>query len=292
MQLDGRVAVITGAASGIGAALARALANHGCRLALLDRAEAPLQAVAAALPGSTAHVVDVTDAAAMAATAEAVVAAHGATHVLINNAGTTVVGSFLDHSTADWDRVIGVNLLGVVNGCRAFLPHLAKADRAWIVNQSSLFGLMGVPGQTAYCASKFAVRGFTEALAGELAGSSIGVTIVHPGGVNTAILDNGKAGDGMANGAAVLDKLKRFFARNAIAPEVVADVVVDAIRRERTRVRVCRETFVLDWLVRVAPVRGHRLAVQQIRKALKIDAEIRDRQGRALASTSKPGPAQ
>jgi NAD(P)-dependent dehydrogenase (short-subunit alcohol dehydrogenase family) len=284
MRLEGRVAVVTGAGGGIGAAIARALAKEGCRLALVDVAEGPLRAVGAEIPGSTTHVVDVSNADAMKALADEVIAAHGGAHVLINNAGTTVVGSFVEHSAADWDRVMGVNLMGAVNGCRAFLPHLAKADEAWIVNLSSLFGLMGVPGQTAYCASKFAVRGFSEALAGELAGTHIGVTVVHPGGVRTSIIANAKAGDGVADGSALLEKLKGFFDKNAAPPEVAANAIVGALKAGRTRVRICRETYFLDWIVRFAPVWGHRTAVGLIRKAMGVDKDIQERQAKALSA--------
>src|SRR5690349_15892730 len=126
MRLAGRVAVVTGGAGGIGAALGRALAKEGCTVALVDVSEAALKAVGATIPGSSVHAVDVTDGVAMAALADEVVRAHGGVHLVVNNAGVTVVGSFLEHSDADWQRVIGVNLMGVVNGCRAFLPHLAK----------------------------------------------------------------------------------------------------------------------------------------------------------------------
>ena len=186
-----KVAVVTGAASGIGRALAQDLARRGADLALVDVSAAALAETAGLCAargrGVTTHIADVADAARMKALAAEVVAAHGRVELLVNNAGVSVTGTFEEQSLDDWRWIVGVNFWGVVHGCKFFLPHLRRAREAHIVNLSSMFGLIGLPTQSSYCATKFAVRGFSEALWAELRGSGIGVTTVHPGGVRTNI---------------------------------------------------------------------------------------------------------
>ncbi|MBK9371528.1 MAG: SDR family oxidoreductase [Deltaproteobacteria bacterium] len=165
MDVKSQVVVITGAASGIGAALAEAFGDAGARLALADRDHAGVEAVASTLTArgveARAYPLDVSSRAAWQALAQTTLAELGGARVLINNAGITFLGSFEATPVEDFDRVLAVNLGGVVEGCRAYLPQLREAPAARIVNISSLYGLVGVPGQTAYCASKFAVRGFS-----------------------------------------------------------------------------------------------------------------------------------
>ena len=260
MKLQGRVAVITGAGSGIGAATAAALSARGCTVALADIQTEAVRAVAARLPGATAHTLDVSDAAAMDSFAAEIVKVHGRVNIVINNAGLTRVGSFEQHTAEDWSRVIGVNLLGVVNGCRAFLPHLRAADRGWIVNLSSMFGIVAFPGQSAYCASKFAVRGLSECLAEELRGSNVGVTVVHPGAVATGIVKHAHAA-GRAPADMPFERLVELFERRGVPPERVADAIIGAIEGERLRVRVCRESLAGDLLKRLMPEWGNRVVV-------------------------------
>lgn len=190
-SFTGRVALITGAGSGIGRALALALAQRGCALALADRDAAGLQATAAEAARGvitvSTHVLDVTDRAALAALPDAVMANHGRLDLLVNNAGVALGGTFEQVSEADFDWLLDINFHAVVRLTRACLPHLRRRDEARIVNVSSVYGLISPPGQAAYSASKFAVRGFSNALRHELAGSNVGVSVVHPGGVATAI---------------------------------------------------------------------------------------------------------
>lgn len=257
-----RVAVITGAGSGIGRGLAIELAAAGARLALVDiNAEALAETQRLAGTGSV-HVVDVSDRAAMMALPDAVLAEHNEVHVLINNAGLTIEGAFRELTLEDWDTVIGVNLWGVVHGTKAFLPHLEVADAAWIVNISSVFGFVGIPTQVPYCASKFAVRGFSKALREELRGTHIGISVVHPGGVNTNIV-NAKTYDAEANAAS-----KRFFAKHALDPQKAAKVIVNGVRRGKHRILVGREAPLMDRLMRLLPERGNAFLVNSTIKAL------------------------
>lgn len=266
-RLDGRVAVVTGAASGIGAAVARCLRAEGCVVVAVDRDPAVMAAAAAI--GATARVVDVAEPAEVEALAAWVVETHGAVHILVNNAGITVIGTFEEHSAEDFDRVMRVNLGGVVNGCRAFLPHLRAADEAHIVNLSSVFGIVAIPGQSAYCTSKFAVRGFSEALGEELAGSRVGLTVVHPGGVRTNIVVHATAAAGMARGDA-LERLARFFAKRTPPPEEVAPRIVAAIRAGRRRALVTGDAVLLDGLRRLAPVWSNRVVATEILRRLGV----------------------
>ena len=173
------------------------------------------------------HVLSVADKDAMFALPEQVIAEHGAVHILVNNAGVTVAKGFHEHSMEDWEWVVGVNLWGVVYGCKAFMDHLLVAEEAHIVNISSLFGIVGVPSQTSYCATKFAVRGFTEALQEELRGTTVGTTVVHPGGIRTNIVQAARAAD---------DELKarmaRFFDKATIPPERLRSA--SSVRSNRT----------------------------------------------------------
>ena len=265
MEITGKVAGVTGAAGGIGEATACALAAAGARVVLVDVQAEALERVRAGLPGARAYVVDVADAAAVARLAAEVERACGGAQILINNAGITVIGSFEAHTDADWQRVMGVNLFGVVNGCRSFLPQLRRQG-GWIVNVSSVFGIIGVPGQTAYCASKFAVRGFSEALweelqSGNATGPKVGLTVVHPGGVRTGIIRDAHIASGQA---AAIGSLRSFFETKAMPPSKAAARIVGAIGREQHRLRICPETFVFDWLRRLAPETGNRLAVEML----------------------------
>jgi NAD(P)-dependent dehydrogenase (short-subunit alcohol dehydrogenase family) len=198
MKLNNRVAVITGAGSGIGKATALSLARRGCHLALCDINEAGVREVAAQASAlgvrCTVHQLDVADHAAVAGLPEKVIAEHGEVHLVFNNAGVALGGNFEEVSAKDFDWLMEINFHAVVRMSRAFLPYLHKAEQARLVNVSSLHGLVAPAGQVAYAASKFAVRGFSNALRHELLGSTVGVTVVHPGGVATSIAKNARAG--------------------------------------------------------------------------------------------------
>ena len=196
--IRGAAAAVTGAASGIGRALALELAARGCGLALADRDEAGLQAVAADIATAqsgtqadkvTLHRVDLGEPNQIEAFAEAALAAHPALNILINNAGVALFGNFTEIDQAQMDWLMNINFWGVVHATRAFLPHFSRQREAHIVNLSSIFGIIAPPGQTAYAASKFAVRGFSESLRHELqtAKSPVRLSVVHPGGVATPI---------------------------------------------------------------------------------------------------------
>jgi NAD(P)-dependent dehydrogenase (short-subunit alcohol dehydrogenase family) len=257
MQLENRTAVVTGAASGIGRGLAQVLARRRCHLALADINEAGLKRTAelVAAPGLrvSCHRLDVADAEAVASFPQIVLVNHPGVDLLFNNAGVALGGTFEQVSDADFEWLFGINFRGVVRMTRAFLPLLKASDDARLVNLSSVFGLMGPPGQTAYAASKFAVRGFSEALRHELEGSSVGVTVVHPGGVATSIADNAR----MPVGASAEEVERgRVFMRKVLKlpPEVAGETIVQGVERRKARVLVGRDAHVIALLVRVAPV--------------------------------------
>ncbi|HEV2130542.1 MAG TPA: SDR family NAD(P)-dependent oxidoreductase, partial [Longimicrobiaceae bacterium] len=191
LVLQEGVAVVTGAASGIGRAMALALAARGCHLALVDRNAESLEETARQAEERGVrvswHPLDVTDGDAISALPGAVLAQHGRVTILLNNAGVTLIGRFEEVTLEEFRWLLEVNFFAVVALTGAFLPILLRQEQAQIVNVSSLFGIIAPAEQTAYSASKFAVRGFSEALRHELEGSPVGVTVVHPGGVRTAI---------------------------------------------------------------------------------------------------------
>ncbi len=262
-DLSGRVAVITGAASGIGRALAEALHREGCELALVDVQAEALAELATSLPGASTHVVDVSDRDAMLALPDQVIAAHGAVHLVVNNAGVSCSKLFEEHTLQDWDWILGINLWGVIYGCHAFLPHLMAADTAHIVNVSSLFGIIGVPTQASYSATKYAVRGLSEVLWEELSHTHVGVTVVHPGGVDTKIVEDGRSSD-----RADQEHVLRRFKANAISAESAAAQIVAAVKKRQPRLVICKEAVLLDRLKRLFPVWANRFAAEQISKAL------------------------
>ena len=253
--------MVTGAGSGIGQALARVLAGRGCALALVDRNESALRESAdlARARGAkvSIHAADVADRTRMERLPAEVLAEHGHVHVLINNAGVSVIGALADQSLDDFAWLMGINFWGVVYGAKLFLPALLAEDEGHIVNISSMFGFVGIPGQISYCSSKYAVRGFSEALLSELAGTRVGVSCVHPGGINTNIVRESRT-----SSEADAEEKKRtvdLFARFTRSPEKAARVIVRAIERNRPRVRIGWESYVTDWLKRLAPVTVQRV---------------------------------
>jgi short-subunit dehydrogenase len=251
-NLKGRVAVITGAASGIGRATAELLAEKGCALALVDINDDTLTSLATELESKgtkvSKHRVDVSDRDQMQALVSEVVTAHGAVHIVVNNAGVTVLKSFEDHTLDDLDWIMGINLWGVIYGCKFFLPELRKADEAHIVNISSLFGFIGPPGQSSYAACKFAVRGLSESLWAELRDTQIGVTSIHPGGIATNIIATVRADD-----ASVVEKLSDTFKQHGHPPSHVARAIVRGIEGNRLRMIVGVEAFIFEWMKRLFP---------------------------------------
>jgi NADP-dependent 3-hydroxy acid dehydrogenase YdfG len=239
--LDDKVVVITGAGSGIGRALTLTLARRGSLLALSDVDEAGLAETVAQVERLGARVrsdrLDVADRDAFARYALEVVQEFGRVNVVINNAGVALAGDFNDLEYTDIDWIIGVNLWGVVHGTKEFLPHLIASGDGHVVNLSSLFGLVSMPGQSMYNATKYAVRGMTEALREEMliAGHPVGVTAVHPGGIKTAIARNARvsAKENKEETARLFDeRLARM------TPERAAEIIVHGILKNRARVLV------------------------------------------------------
>ncbi len=258
LDFKGLTAVITGAGSGIGAALAQALAGRGAHLALADISARGLEQTRDAIGETgvriTTDVLDVADSAAPALYADTVKAAHGGAALLFNNAGIAVGGTFDRVTEADFDRVMDVNFHGVVRMTRAFLPLLQAEPAAQLVNISSLFGIIAPPGQTAYSASKFAVRGFSMSLAHELEGTSVGVTVVHPGGVNTSIAENAKKPADATNEEIAIQMQK---AREALVmpPPQAAEIILRHVEKRARRVLVGRDAHAATQLERLFPIR-------------------------------------
>ena len=250
------VAVVTGAGSGMGRCLARELAGEGASLALADVSEKGLQQTAALLSGFkgkiTQHIVNVADEAQVKAFAEQVEAQHGRATLLFNNAGVALLGHFGEFSLQDFRWLMDINFWGVVYGVTYFLPLLKKERRAHIVNTSSLLGFFGAAGQSAYCASKFAVRGFTESLHHELEGTNVGVTCVHPGFTRTAIAKNAKSGE-RAAGHLHQHSIARFdrVARND--PEVAAKKILRGVERGKARILIGVDAYFVDIWQRLKP---------------------------------------
>ncbi|HUR13334.1 MAG TPA: SDR family NAD(P)-dependent oxidoreductase [Mycobacteriales bacterium] len=270
-SFQGQVAVITGAASGIGRGLALELAREGARLALSDIDAAGLAQTAALARALGAEVdeqrVDVAQREQVVAYAEHVRVRFGAVHLVVNNAGIALTGDVRDMDVKDVERVLDVDFWGVVHGTMAFLPHLVDSGEGTLVNISSLFGLIAMPGQSAYNAAKFAVRGFTEALRQEvlLSGEPVTVTCVHPGGIRTSIARNATAVGG--HDAQALSEL--FDARLArISPERAARVILAGARRGRARVLIGADAKALDLLQRLTGSGYQRLVVMAARRLM------------------------
>ena len=265
LDFAGRTAIITGAASGIGRALAQGLAARGAHLALADIDADGLDAVADTLAGAdrrvTATRLDIADRQAVKAFAETVRQHHGEAHLVFNNAGVAVAGAFERVAEADFDWLIGINFDGVVSTTRAFLPLLREADTAQIVNISSIYGIIAPAGQTAYSAAKFAVRGFSNALRHELEGSSIGVSVVHPGGVKTRIAQNARV---PANATEAQVRKGREVAERflVMAPERAAEIILNGVERRRARIIVGRDAHTLAVLERLWPTSYWRLVTR------------------------------
>jgi len=255
-----KVAAITGAGSGIGRALAQQLASEGCALALADiNAEGLADTVRLINNGVkvTTTTLDVADRAAVLAWADAVVADHGRVNLIFNNAGVAQAGSIEGTSFDDYEWIIGINLWGVINGTKAFLPHLKKSGDGHIINLSSIFGIFAQPGMSGYNATKYAVRGFTESVRMELDMTQCGVsaTCVHPGGIRTNIAHTTRMSPSMAQliGA---DKDFREIFHNVFlkqTPEKAARVILDAVRKNRRRVLIGTDAIGSDLMVRLLP---------------------------------------
>lgn len=240
-KLQDKVVVITGAGSGMGRSMALLAARSGARLAISDWnpdgiAETVVQAKDAGATEVRSDVVDVSDRAAMQAWADAVVEQFGTVNVVVNNAGVTMTGDFLDMTQEEFDWIVGINFDGVVTGTRVFLPHLIASGDGHLINISSLFGLISVPGQSAYNATKYAVRGFSEALREEMliAKHPVTVTSVHPGGIKTGIAKHGRKTQG--TNSAAIDEIFEKVA--TMSPDKAARIILSSGLKGRARVLV------------------------------------------------------
>ena len=272
--LRGGVAVITGAGSGIGAALANELARRGMHLALVDLNAAGLEATAAQSRAAgvtvSTHAMDVADHAAVAALPAAVLDKHGRVSALVNNAGVALGGQFDQVDAEDFDWLMAINFGATVRLTRAFLPVLARESAAQLVNVSSIFGIIAPPGQTAYSASKFAVRGFSESLRHELeaAGSPVGVTLVHPGGVRTSISENARLAKGLDT-AEVARERANWRSLLALDPASAAEQIAVAIERREPRVLVGQDAKAAALVQRLFPVSYWKHVARDIARRVK-----------------------
>lgn len=250
------VVVVTGAGSGMGRCLAQQLAAMGSSLALADVNEKGLQETVALLSSAkgnvTQHIVNVADEERVKTFADEVAAQHGRATVLFNNAGVALLGNFEEISLKDFRWLMGINFWGVVHGVTYFLPLLKKEKRAHIVNTSSLLGFFGASGQSAYCASKFAVRGFTESLHHELLGTNVGVTCVHPGFIRTAIAKHAKSGE--RTGASLhRESVARFDRVARTDPEVAAAKILRGVEKGKARILIGADAYFVDIWQRLKP---------------------------------------
>jgi short-subunit dehydrogenase len=274
--IRGAAAAVTGAASGIGRALALELAARGCDLALADRDEAGLATLAAeiARTGSqkvTVHRVDVGEPKQIQDFAQAAIAGHPGLNIAVNNAGVALMGQFDEIDQAQMDWLMNINFWGVVHGTRAFLPHLGRQREAHIVNLSSIFGIIAPPGQTAYAAAKFAVRGFSEALRHELAmaASPVRLSVVHPGGVATNIARNSRTGSGMTDNARRAESIERFDAVARTTPKDAALRIIKGIEKNQPRILIGSDARMMDLLQRFRPATYWAVMARRIEKMTK-----------------------
>ena len=270
------VAVITGAASGIGRALAVRLAQEKIAgIAISDVNEDGLKETAAMVEAIgvpvSVHVTNVGDLAQVQKLAEDAVTAHGRVTHLINNAGVGVIGTFEQLSLEDFEWLMGINFWGVVYGCKVFLPILKQQPAAHIVNVSSVFGIIAPEEQTAYCSSKFAVRGFTESLRHELAETNISISCVHPGGILTNIVRNSRVGEGTPDewkqqGTKLFDRVAKT------SPETAADVIVNGIKANEPRILIGKDAKAISLVSRLFPrkyikvlerLNGHKMSLRK-----------------------------
>ena len=276
-----KVAAITGAGSGIGRALALELTGRGCALALSDiDNDGLLETLRLVQAGggtdTSTALVDVSDRNAVFEWAGECRARHGKVNLLFNNAGVALNSMAESTRPEDFEWLMGVNFWGVVNGCQAFVPHLRASGAGHVVNISSVFGLMAMPTQSAYNASKFAVRGFTEALRMELelAGAPVGVTCVHPGGVATNIARAGRVDPAMAAIMGMDAARQRERAHRMIqgtSPGTAARQILAGVERNARRVLVGPDARVVDWMTRLLGSAYQVLVLRQVRKMRAAD---------------------
>jgi short-subunit dehydrogenase len=275
-SFDGKVAAITGAGSGMGRTLALSLARRGCHVAISDVDERGL-AETADLAGKgsvkvTSKRVDVAKREQVYAWADDVIRDHGKCNLIFNNAGVAHSSTIEGLDYADFEWIMGINFWGVVYGTKAFLPHLKAAGEGHIVNTSSLFGLLAIPSQATYNATKFAVRGFTEALREELelTRSPVSATCVHPGGIKTNIARSARVDESLKTlGVTDLEKSRKSFEKAfRVTAEDAAETILRGVERNSRRVLIGTDALLLDLLQRVAPGSYHGIVAAAARRTM------------------------
>lgn len=256
-SFEGKVAAITGAGSGMGRALAIDLVRRGCEVALSDVNEVGLAETVALISGRkvTSARVDVSQRDEVFAWAERVAADHGRCHFIFNNAGVALAATAEEIDPKDFAWIFGINFWGVVNGTQAFMPHLRASGDGHVVNTSSIFGIVAFPGNGAYNATKFAVRGYTEALAIELAAEDapVRVTSVHPGGVKTAIAKSARMHDSVLKFGDAEEQRRTFEKAFRLSPERAAEIILDGVANDESRVLVGNDAVGMDLVQRLVP---------------------------------------
>lgn len=269
MRLDGRTAVITGAAGGIGRAIAVSLARRACHLALADIDEIGMAGTADLVRGYgvrvSRHRIDVADRAAVAEFPDIVAAEHDGVDLLVNNAGVAVGGTFEQVSDEDFEWLFEINFWGVVRMTRAFLPLLRVSKEARIVNLSSVYGLVAPPEQAAYSASKFAVRGFSEALRHELEGTGIGVSVVHPGGVATSIAEKARVPAGTSE-EEIARRHAKYRKLLRLPPEIAGETIVRGIERRQSRILIGSDAKTISLIARLLPTSYWKVLTLRLRQ--------------------------
>ncbi|MCA9565565.1 MAG: SDR family NAD(P)-dependent oxidoreductase [Myxococcales bacterium] len=249
-QLEDKVVLITGAGAGIGRELARQLAYKGSNLALVDLDSAGLAGTKDLLPARcrvSLLVADVSSSPDMERVRDELLEVHDVLHVLVNNAGVTHFGTFEEHSLEVQQKLINVNVWGVLHGCRIFLPDLKKQSEAHIVNMSSMAGYVGIPYQSLYSTTKFAVRGLSHCLRAELAEHRIGVTSVHPGAVRTGIIGKSSADRDLS------DRISKLVLNHGLKVDVAVRRIIRAVRRNQAEVRMAPESHISYAASRLTP---------------------------------------
>lgn len=267
-RFENKVAAITGAGSGIGRGLALELSRRKCSLALSDVNAEGLNETAelarAAGVQVTAQLVDVAERDAVYAWADQVANEHGKVHLIFNNAGVALASTVESMSYEDFEWLMNINFWGVVYGTKAFLPHLKASGEGHIINISSVFGLAGIPSQSAYNSAKFAVRGFTESLRQELdmMGCGVSATSVHPGGIKTGIARSSRIDPSIRDlGVSDVGTREKFEKTFITSADKAARVILDGVRRNQRRVLIGPDARVFDWMVRLLPASYQRLSV-------------------------------